>query len=265
MSIHLLKTIYDSLKVHFREPAKVREVTFSEADRLRMQRCAAERSGFDTRNLKAEVLADQSTFAHYKLNETADLLVVGDTKPSSRLLQVMAKVLSAMGTENHYTIQWFLSPAERKFPAPNKEIEAIHINGGYCMPCDPSTIVIYRREDALRVLIHELFHATCLDDHKKDMPIIEAETEAWAEILYAMIGALEHRLTPEAAWRIQSGWAAAQNRRLEAEHSIDGPRDYAWRYTVGKEEFWRYMGLPVAAPSARTDSLQLGAPRLDIS
>ena len=85
MSSHLLKTIYDSLKVHFREPAKVQEVIFSEADRRRMAQCAAERSGFDTRNLKAEVLAGQVTFTHYKLNDTTDLLVAGDTKPSSRL------------------------------------------------------------------------------------------------------------------------------------------------------------------------------------
>ena len=264
MSHELLWMVYESLKVHFREDMRVSRENFTGADAQAMARCAAEDSGFDAQEMKNKVFSESTERYHYKLGNS-DLLVAGG-EPSDRLLLVMAKVLGAMGTESHYTIQWFMSDASRKFPPRGEKVKPVNINGGYCMPCDPGTIVIYRREDALRVLIHELFHASCLDDHTQHIAQIEAETEAWAEIIYAMVGAVEQGMRPEWAWRIQSGWAAAQNRRLDR-YGVRGPSDYAWRYTLGKEEVWTKMGLPVhvSVGGRPSNSLRLGAPQLDIS
>ena len=37
---------------------------------------------------------------------------------------------------------------------------------------------IYKAEDATRVLIHELMHSSCADNHENGIDIVEAETEA---------------------------------------------------------------------------------------
>jgi hypothetical protein len=128
----------------------------------------------------------------------------------------------------------------------------------------PGTIVIYRKEDALRVLIHELQHAGCLDDHSAAIAYLEAKTEAWAELIYAMVGAIVHGMKPSVAWSKQTAWSAAQNQRLRTEFGVTGPSAYTWRYTVGKEEVWISMGLHVTNPGPRTTSLQLGSPELDV-
>ena len=71
----------------------------------------------------------------------------------------------------------------RQFPESLLPIQSIHINGGYTYSCNHETIVIYRAEDATRVLIHELQHSCCLDKRIHSTDIIEANTEAWAELL----------------------------------------------------------------------------------
>ena len=128
------------------------------------------------------------------------------------------------------------------------------------MMCQPNTIVVYREEDSLRVLIHELQHAGCCDDPKKKIEAVEAETEAWAELIYAMLMACSAGLKPEAAWRIQSSWATGQNKRLINEFGVRTPADYAWRYTVGKEGVWRRWGIPLGGAAVTKGSLRLGAP-----
>ena len=165
-----------------------------------------------------------------------------------------------MGRLKAFTIYFFRNPSVREFPSKGEEVGPRNVNGGYCQACQPDTIVIYREEDALRVLIHELQHAACCDDHSRTLPAVEAETEAWAELLYAMLLAVDLGLKPEAAWRIQCSWSIGQNVRLRQEFNVTLPRDYAWRYTVGKELVWRRWGLPFASPAATGGSLRLGAP-----
>ena len=115
-----------------------------------------------------------------------------------------------------------------------------NINGGYTYHCNMETIVIYRAEDATRVLIHELQHASCLDHMKDGTDIIEAKTEAWAELLYAGLlsrgkKALFHELVQK-----QADWMSAQN--AEVKKHIRG-HQFPWRYTMGKEEVWNSWGL----------------------
>lgn len=267
----LLDTIYHTLRPYFRLKVSISEAPLAGKWLADAAAAAQEPSNFDGDNFRKSMW-DTGLRHHYIMHTPSGpshLIVIGPGRPSRRLLGVMWAVFAAM--KRSYTVFWFMSDAKRLFPEPGKSVNIngsrvgpIHVNGGYCRACQPDTIVIYRKEDALRVLIHELQHAGCLDDHSADISLLEARTEAWAELIYAMVGAIVHGLRPEKAWAIQSGWSAAQNRRLRSEFDVTGPADYAWRYTIGKEAVWASMGLPIAHPLKVTESLQLGSPQLDV-
>ncbi len=275
MDSPLLHTVFHALRAHMGRPVTVKELPFTSADESAMRHFAEEPSNFDGDQFRGKLWRDPAAERrHYRLAGVHNLLTVGHGTPSKKLLGVMAGVLASMGHSKHYTIYWFMSDEPRLFPKRHsirpsnindgQAVGPLNVNGGYCRACAPETIVIYRREDALRVLIHELQHACCLDDHKMSVEQLEAHTEAWAELIYAMVGAVIHHIRPEVAWRIQTAWSAAQNRRLRSEFGVTGPAAYAWRYTVGKEDVWQKMGLPVAKAGEVTESLQLGAPQLDV-
>jgi hypothetical protein len=140
------------------------------------------------------------------------------------------------------------TPLSAAHPHPSKRYPPIgpqNINGGYTYHCNMETIVIYRAEDATRVLIHELQHASCLDHIEHGTDLVEAETEAWAELLYAGLlsqgkKALFHELVQK-----QADWMSAQN--AEVKKHIKG-HQFPWRYTVGKEEVWERWGLEAQVP-----------------
>jgi hypothetical protein len=144
------------------------------------------------------------------------------------------------------------------------EIGPPHINGGYTYTCNKETIVIYRAEDATRVLIHELQHASCLDHVEHGTDLVEAETEAWAELLYA--GLLSQGKKPlfHELVRKQSAWMIAQNEKVKQHMRTE--RQFPWRYTVAKQEVWERWGilsgnaLRVTESLRATESLRLTPP-----
>jgi hypothetical protein len=167
----------------------------------------------------------------------------------------------------------------REFPV-RGPITPAHINGGYTYHGNNQTIMIYRAEDATRVLIHELQHAAGLDHLDAGVDLVEAETEAWAELLYCGFLSRGDAALFRAMVEVQANWMQEQNGRVgrylarwtqgQSESSrgqSERPRamPFPWRYTVGKEEVWRRWGLVgpkvVAAHSPRgMYSLRLGAP-----
>lgn len=172
-----------------------------------------------------------------------------------------------------FRIFFLASPHVRLFPKrwfrePNiqvgEEIKPQHINGGYTYHCNRETIMIYRAEDATRVLLHELMHSCCLDKMEKGIDQVEAETEAWAELLY--IGFLSQGKAPlfRLLHQRQSDWMQVQDQAVKAH--IKNPRDFPWRYTIGKEEVWRRWGilLPISDYDKEAQmSLRLTAPPSD--
>ena len=249
MALALLNTVYDSLNI---KVPIIRELPITNSDMAAVNERATEPSSFDGDNFRGL----KGPLKKYDLSGST-LYVKGNAEAET--IRDMAAVLST--AEHPYTVFWFAHPGRRLFPGDGRPVEAKHINGGYCMSCQPDTIVIYRTEDALRVLIHEMQHASCLDDHKRAIPLIEAECEAWAEIFYSMFMGKKHGLGPEKAWRIQLAWSLAQNKRLKERHNVLSPVAYAWRYTVGKEQVWRKYGLlwDIGLKPA-TSSLSLGVP-----
>jgi hypothetical protein len=125
---------------------------------------------------------------------------------------------------------------KRVFPKEGIEIRPENINGGYTYPCNPETIMIYRAEDATRVLIHELQHSCCLDDMKLGVDQTEAETEAWAELLYIGFLSRGNKLKLNELLLKQSNWMIKQNRKVR---KYIRNTEFPWRYTIGKEEVWR--------------------------
>ena len=138
-------------------------------------------------------------------------------------------------------IFFFASPYLRTIPSGSKPLGPENINGGYTYHCNMETIFIYRAEDATRVLLHELQHASCLDHMEQGVDMVEAETEAWAELLYAgLLSQGEKPLFHELVKK-QADWMQAQNAVVK--RHIHHERQFPWRYTVGKEEVWERWGL----------------------
>ena len=149
-----------------------------------------------------------------------------------------------------WRIFWF--PSESKRLASVGPVGPAHINGGYTIPCTSSAIVIYRQEEATRVLLHEMSHAACLDDQSESLVMREARTETWAEIFLVAIKSEGFLQKAERLWKFQSQWIADQNEFLRRNYNVQGPNDYAWRYTLGREVVLNQLRIQL--PAARTST-----------
>lgn len=163
-------------------------------------------------------------------------------KPSGSKIQppwdLWARIFQWLGPSvdgKKWRVFWFPAAIKRQLPAIGTEVSSIHLNGGYSYPCHADTIVIYRLEEATRVLIHEILHAACLDPPTNFLPIREANTETWAELFLIAILSKGSMATATKLWKIQSQWIADQNATLIRRFGVRTPENYAWRYTVGRE------------------------------
>jgi hypothetical protein len=130
----------------------------------------------------------------------------------------------------------------RELPEKSMPITASNINGGYTYSCNKTTIMLYRAEDATRVLIHELLHACCLDNHESGIDIVESETEAWAELIYIGLISEGKKYIFNSLLQRQSEYMRKQNRKVK-EHITPNSMEFPWRYTIGKEEVWERWGV----------------------
>jgi len=173
-----------------------------------------------------------------------------------------ASAMSKGRSPSAWRVIWFAHPRKREFPFDPKakgnsslhtvqreEIQPVHVNGGYAYACQPETIVIYREEEASRVLVHELLHAACTDDMKNPEEVREVLTESWAELFLIAVIAKGSLTKAKHLWRLQAQWIIDQETVLK-ECGVLTPQDYAWRYTVGRREVLEEMGLHFPAPSA---------------
>lgn len=134
-----------------------------------------------------------------------------------------------------WRVFWFPARIQRILPKKGEEVTSKHLNGGYCYPCNPNVIVIYRLEEATRVLIHEVLHAACTDPKEAELPIKEATTETWAELFLVAICSKGNMNKAKYFWHLQSSWIANQNETLKKFYNVKTMDDFAWRYTVGRE------------------------------
>jgi hypothetical protein len=132
----------------------------------------------------------------------------------------------------------------RQFPEDKEaHIRPENINGGYTYRCNHETIIIYRAEDATRVLIHELMHSCCLDNPENSVDDIEAETEAWAELIYIGILSRGKQFIFNDLLQRQSEWMRKQNTKIRKHMKDPQSMEFPWRYTIGKEDVWKRWGI----------------------
>jgi len=172
-----------------------------------------------------------------------------------RILRLYSESEKKKGSDPSFKVFVLASQSLRRFPPGNQPITPENINGGYTYRCNKETILIYRAEDATRVLLHELQHSCCLDHPEQGLDQVEAETEAWAELLWvALLSEGDTTRFHELLLR-QSTWVVNQNdevtKHMKTKASSKGPiisgsvgeEPFPWRYTLGKEEVWRRWGL----------------------
>jgi len=207
-------------------------------------------SDFDKLNLKKEMMEayEKKKADGWKaVSSLGEILYIGTDKPA---VEAWWRIIRLMSTKP-VRILIFAHPSLRKMPEKGKPVEASHINGGYAMPCDPRTIVIYRQEEIARVMIHELFHASCSDPYHRNTPNIEADTEAWAEIVLCGMAAKGNSSSWRRLMREQINYSLRQAATLRDNHGVNTDADYAWRYTIGRLDVWRGLGLDVPEPPSQ--------------
>jgi len=212
---------------------------------------AEESDPFDTLGLKKEcgqaLRRKQATLLR-SVSPLGEILLVSleksPMKPQWNLWWRCVRLLCPKGKPAR--ILFFGHPKERKVPLEEPyTIQKEHLNGGATMPCSPSDIVVYRKEEATRVLLHELFHASCSDPYHKDTPQIEADTEAWAEMVLCGMAAKGEIQPWIRHMRQQLTWASKQAASVQTYHNVQSHNDYAWRYLVGRLAVWRRLGIQV--------------------
>lgn len=205
-------------------------------------------SQFDEANLR-KIMFERAFYkrdATYKVYQSpqAKIIAVFDTPEQEQQVpwDMWWRTLRMFYRGRPFTIVFLAHPMKRKAPAKHMPFQPVHINGGYTYPCNTNFVCVYRAEDATRVLIHELFHASCSDTMADGIDLVEAKTEAWAELIYA--GCLAHGGRPDMMKNIrrQSDWMRTQNAIIKHHHMVSKGEDkheFPWKYTIGKEQIWR--------------------------
>jgi len=196
------------------------------------------------------------------MNAKVIYIQVGRVEPPWELWARLFQWLGPAPTGQRWRLFWFPAPTKRILPEVGQEVGPMNLNGGYTFPCKHDSIVVYRLEEATRVLVHEILHAACLDP-PADLPLKEATTETWAELFLVALCSSGSLKKAAELWAIQSQWISSQNHKLKTQYGIQGPQQYAWRYTVGRELILRSLKVELPEPRAfRSQSSRLTSPTL---
>ena len=152
-----------------------------------------------------------------------------------------SRIFQAIGHPVKTTL-FYAHPSLRSFPKQyGQAIQADNINAGYSYLCKQDIVVIYRFEEATRVLLHELLHTACFDSGLQTV-YLEASTEAWTELFLCALLSKGSLKQFNLLWKQQCAWIRAQTHTLESNWNVRKPSDYAWRYIKGKQEFLKEKG-----------------------
>jgi len=249
MSI-LLNSVLDSIRHEYIQPAPIWTVSYTidPKDMEYLNNECSVGSEFDPNNrrkimyndmLSGRVSAMVSTCPYGKvitILENADQVLDIPWSLWGRIMRLYTEKDKALQTP--FKVFFLASTHMRTFPE-HGLITAENINGGYTYPGNRETIVIYRAEDATRVLIHEMMHSCSLDNHANGVDQVEAETEAWAELVY--VGLLSKGVKKDfhELLRRQAEWMRKQNLKVKQYMRMPESKEFPWRYTIGKEDMWR--------------------------
>jgi hypothetical protein len=191
----------------------------------------------------------------YSVPNAKVIIVSSKKNPAIPPWDLWARIFQWLGQSasgQPWRVFWLAAEQPRQLPPAGQEVSSEHVNGGYCYPCKPDTIVVYRKEEATRVLIHELLHASCTDPIHLDLPMREATTETWAELYLVAVLSKGKDTAASKLWAMQSQWIADQNAQLQRNHDVYLPSDYAWRYTVGREYILEQLRINLPTANVKT-------------
>jgi hypothetical protein len=251
--------------------------SLTEEDSAHSKKEAMEKSPFDPFHLRESMYRAKDVRIVVKECALAKVIVYHTEARDPTPWALWGRIFQAMGAPKDapkWRIVWFAHPQERIAPAASSSGTVAaqkpgpgHINGGYTYPCTHNTVIVYRKEEASRVLLHELLHASCTDDPSLPVEEREARTEAWAEVFLIAILAKGSLEKAERLWAIQADYISNQHAILTLEYGVKTPAEYVWRYTLGREAQFRRLGLLLSNPSsvpsqAMRLSLRLTSPRI---
>ena len=207
-------------------------------DTEHLKKEASGESNIDDGNLRSEMVSMwQRGEAEIRVRElpgrTRVVFLGTDEQWSKIPWDLWARIFQAIGHPVGYTL-FYAHPKMREFPALITEpIKSLHMNAGYSYICQQQIVVIYRFEEATRVLLHELLHTACFDSGMA-VEDLEANTEAWTEVFLCAILSKGSSATFTQLWNKQSAWINSQSSYLYDTYNIRSPADYVWRYTIGR-------------------------------
>jgi len=217
-------------------------------DTAMLKRYAEIDSTIDEVNFRQDMISkwkDEGSGVTLKVRELPGrtrLLFLGTDEQWSQIpWNFWARIFQAIDHPIGYTLL-YADPRPRIDPISKyRQLKAQDINGGFSYMCRQDVVVIYRFEEAARVLLHELLHTACFDN-EKGVEELEAHTEAWTEVFLCALLSKGSPTKFNSLWRKQVAWMTEQAKSLSLERNINGPRDYAWRYMTGKMAVLDAMG-----------------------
>lgn len=210
---------------------------------------ASQESPFDKLNLKKQMydlyVSNKATIVCKQISN-ARICILTENKNEfypwntwCRVFQWMGDSINIVSVSPKDSSSWqiYIYSSKVKRVLPNEgPIGPEHLNGGYTYPCKSDCIVVYRYEEATRVLIHELLHASCTDNMSNSVEIREAATEVWAELFLVVILANGNFNKALLLWNIQDHYIQDLNYTVRTFHSVLSAKDYGARYTILRED-----------------------------
>ena len=224
--------------------------TVTEHDKKILKTEAEQESPFDKLNLKRNLnnsLNQGNAHTIVKRNGGARVVILRENKNQNEEYPwgIWARIFQWFGNPKDggiWQIYLYSSDVKRVLPS-DGPIGAEHLNGGYTYPCRGDCIVIYRYEEATRVLVHELLHAACTDDQNKQVELREAATEAWAELFLVALMSKGSAKKAHQLWKVQDHYIQDLNYTVRNFHHVNKPEDYGSRYTILREDVFKQFGV----------------------
>ena len=217
----------------------------------------SEESRFDPLGLRRQMLEDlragKAQLICRRCPLAKVLLIIYPQAAKAFPWKLWERIFQAFGLHTSripWRITVFANPRPREFPERGSEPGPENVNGGYAMPNDPRSVVIYRLEECSRVLVHELLHAAGTDNMHDSEEQRESLTESWAEIFLIAVQAAGHPRKAAKLWKNQRQWISNQEALLEKEHGVVSLEHYAARYTTERREVFENLGLDLPKADA---------------
>ena len=196
-----LQSIYDFFKSVNIHPIIMKSIDTQDVEKTEIN--VSRGSGADTIIKKTYLFA--KTSFHFKLkkcNITIHLFSEHTNKPLiHELAKIVQYVFSLSSNDlSHLILNIYLIDQKKTNTPGMKKLGRNEINSGMCQRGQVTTITIYREEELIKVLIHELIHGFQYDDYEDTNKIIkhyhkkynissqrintnEAFTEIWANLI----------------------------------------------------------------------------------